>query len=266
MTTTGLRRAIQVVGALMRTSLSAGLQYRADFLFDALTGAVRAIATLAPLWLVYGLRDDVAGVGEREATLVLGCFLLLAAVVHGVVEPNLGAVVEGVRSGSFDLTLLKPADAQLLVSLRTLAPGHVWDLLAALLVLGEALGRGPAPSLLDLALAAWTGLCGVLALYGVWLGAIAAAFVFVRVDNLRFLLLAGLDAGRWPARVFSRGVATLLTVVFPVAVATTLPARALAGHGTWCDAIVAAAVAAAFLAGSRRLWRAALARYTSASS
>ncbi len=266
MTTTGPRRALQVVAALLRASLSAGMQYRADFLFDAVTGAVRALATLAPLWLVYGLRDEVAGVGEREATLVLGCFLLVAALVHGVIEPNLGAVVEGVRSGAFDLTLLKPADAQLLVSLRTLAPGHVWDLLAALAVLVDATRRGPTPDLPHIALALWTAACGALALYGVWLGAIAAAFVFVRVDNLRFLLLAGLDAGRWPARVFSRGVATLLTVVFPVAVATTLPARALAGHGAWTDAVVAAAVAAAFLAGSRRLWRAALARYTSASS
>lgn len=266
MTTQGARRVAQIVGALLRTSLSAGMQYRADFLFDAVTGIVRAVATLAPLWLVYGLRDEVAGVGEREATLVLGCFLLLAALVHGVIEPNLGAVVDGVRSGSFDLTLLKPADAQLLVSLRTLAPGHVWDLLAAIAVVGSALANGPTPSLLDVTLALWTGGCGALALYGVWLSAIAAAFVFVRVDNLRFLLLAGLDAGRWPARVFSHGVATVLTFVFPVAVATTLPARALAGHGQPTDAVLATAVAAAFLVGSRRLWRAALARYTSASS
>ena len=248
-----LRRTLRLVGALMRASLLTGLQYRSDFLLEGLTGLSRPLAAIAPLWLVYGHREQLAGWSLHDTTLVLALFLLLQALVEGIVEPNLGAVVESVRTGSFDLVLLRPADAQLLVSLQRVAPAQIWQLLAAVALGTWALASRPiAP--LDALVAALLLLCGALSMYGLWLLAVCASFIWVRVDNLRHLLGSVSDAGRF------------LTVVVPVALFTSFPALAI--RGAWDAPLVATSLltTTAFTLGSRATWTACLARYTSASS
>lgn len=261
-----LRRTLRTVGALMRASLMTGLQYRSDFLFDSATGLFRAFATAAPLWLVYQHTDAVMGWALPDAALVLALFLVMQALIGGLIEPNLATVIEGVRLGTLDLILLKPADAQLLVSLRSIAPARMWDLVAAVVVGGWALQRMPTPSPLDVAIALAMLAAGLASLYSLWLLAICASFFFVRVDNLRFLLRSVTDAGRWPITVFSGWVRWALTLIIPVGIITSFPAMAL--RGRWDASLVAVGLltAAAFLWGSRQVWKKSLASYTSASS
>lgn len=255
-----------MVAALARTSFANAAQYRADFLFDGVTGLLRVAGVLVPVALVFGQREEVLGWTAPELTLVTGLFFFVQALLTGVVEPNLGEVVEAVRSGSFDFLLLKPVDPQLLASVRRIAPARIWDLLAATSLVGWSLSRLPPPAPLDVLAAAVTLLSGLSALYGVWLLAICASFWFVRVDNLRYLLWAVSDAGRWPLSVFGPAVRTALVLVVPIGVATTFPALAL--RGEWTAPLVAGAVGvgAAFALGSRWVWTRALASYTSASS
>ena len=207
-----------------------------------------------------------AGWTVHEATLVMGLFMVMQAVAHGVIEPNLGAVVEGVRDGNFDLVLMKPVDAQLLVSLRKFTPSALWDLIAGGVLAGLALTALGPPSLLDVLLAIGLFATGTVAMYGLWLLAICASFVFVRVDNLRFLLWSATDAGRWPIDVFGGWVRLLLTAVVPVALITSFPAEALRGSWSVDTLVQASAVTVLFVVGSRWMWMRSLARYTSASS
>lgn len=261
-----VRRALRVVGALLRASLMTGMQYRSDFLFDSLTGLLRPIATVAPLWVVYQHTDTIMGWPPHDAALVMALFLMLEGVVGGVIEPNLGMVVEAVRTGNLDLVLMKPADAQLLVSLRSVEPARMWDLLAAAALAAWALLQREPPPPLDVLVACLMLCCGLASMYGLWLIAICTSFWFVRVDNLRFLLEATLDAGRWPITVFSGWLRWALTVAIPVAIITSFPVLAL--RGQWDAALLTTALgtAAAFVIGSRLIWVRSLASYTSASS
>lgn len=262
-----LPRVLAVPAALIRASLSAAMQYRSDFLFEGLTGLLRTVATVAALGLVYAHRTEVAGWSLHEALLVMALFLVMSSLVEAVLEPNLGAVVEAIRNGSLDLLLMKPADAQLLVSASRVAPARLWDALAGIGLAGWSVAQLPeAPGLLDWVAAAVLFACGLVAIYGLWLLAICTSFWFVRVDNLRFLLISVSDAGRWPLPVFAEWVRVLLVVVVPVGVVTTFPAMALRGSLSGTVPLVALAVALGFAVGSRWAWRRALASYTSASS
>jgi ABC-2 type transport system permease protein len=254
---------MRVVAALIRVSLATAMAYRSDFLFDGATGLLRTAATVAPVALVFTWREEVAGWNATDAASVMGFWLVMHGVLSAFIEPNLGAAVESIRNGSLDLLLLRPADAQLLVSLRRIAPGALVDLPVGLALVGLA---APGAAAGDLVAAAVLVVCGLLALYGLWLLAICASFVFVRVDNVRFLLWAVADAGRWPRDVFSGAVRLVLTVVVPVAVATSLPAEALAGR--WSAGLLATGfgVAVGFLVLSRVVWLQSLRRYASASS
>lgn len=262
----GPRRILGVAGGLLRASLLTAMQYRSDFLLDAFTGMLRTVAALLPILLVFEHSDAVVGWSLEDMLLVAGLYFVMHGLLAGFVEPNLGEIVEAIRTGTLDFVLLKPADAQLLVSVRRLQTSPLWDLLGGLILVVWALSSLPPPSLLDATVAAVLAISGIAAMYGLWLLAICASFFFVRVDNLRYLLWSVADAGRWPLPVFARWIQIVLVVIIPVGVITTFPALALRGTWSWGLVAVGIAVGVGFVGISRATWRFSLSRYTSASS
>jgi ABC-2 type transport system permease protein len=93
---------------------------------------------------------------------------------------------------------------------------------------------------------------------------VSAAFYLVRIDNLTQLFNAVFDAARWPIQVFRGAVRTIFTFVIPLALMTTYPAEALLGRPMLPTLAASLAAAALALALARLVWRASIARYTSA--
>lgn len=261
-----VERLLRVMGGLVRASLATSMQYRLDFVVGSLSGLLRTLLALGPIGLLFVHRDAVLGWDDVDVLTVMGLYLVLHSLLATFVEPSLGAIVEGIRKGTLDFVLLKPADAQLLTSFQAVAPASIIDLPVGLALIGWAVWLRPPASVLDAVVAVAMALSGLAAIYGLWLLAICTSFFFVRVDNLRFLLWSAVDAGRWPLPVFARWVQWALIVLVPVGIVTTFPAQALRGEWSVGFVAVGLAVGLAFLLGSRLAWKASLARYTSASS
>ena len=255
----------------MRMAMLAAMQYRVDFIVRGLIAFLWSALTLIPLLVVFGVRQQVAGWSFAEALVVVAWFMLLRAVLEGAVSPSLTAVVEHVRKGTLDFVLLKPADAQFLVSTAKFEPWRVVDIGGALILFGYAFGMmHRLPSIAQVV----TGLVflalAVLILYSIWILVVSAAFWVVKVDNLSYLFGSLFDVGRWPIDVLRgvwRGTLMLVfTFVFPVALMTTYPALALRGRLDAKTAVLALGGGILFAVVARRVWRRALAMYTSASS
>jgi ABC-2 type transport system permease protein len=258
-------------GIQLRMSTLAAMQYRVDFLVRGLIAMLWSAITLIPLLVVYGVRKEVSGWSLNEALVVVAWFTLLRAVLEGAVSPSLTAVVEHVRKGTLDFVLLKPADAQFLVSTAKFEPWRLIDVAGAVVIFSYAfakIGHWPSPAqvvtgLVFLALA-------VLILYSIWILVVSAAFWVIKVDNLSYLFGSLFDVGRWPIDVLRgvwRGTLTMVfTFVFPVALMTTYPALALLGRLDRKTALLALAGGVVFAIVARWVWQRALAMYTSASS
>src|SRR5512133_3687751 len=124
------------------------MQYRVEFFGDGAMALFWACWSLVPLLIVYGHRPSVAGWTFDEALVVMGWFTVMKGVLEGAVNPSLASVVEHIRKGTLDFVLLKPADAQFLVSTAKFAPWRVVDVVAGLIVFAVAfrrMGRLPAP-------------------------------------------------------------------------------------------------------------------------
>jgi ABC-2 type transport system permease protein len=255
-----------VILALLRVALMTAMQYRASFLLEFFVGAGTTAGVVLPLIFVYGHTADVAGWSLHEAVLVGAFFLILQGLVGGLIEPNLGAIVEGVRSGSLDYLLLKPVDSQLAASFNRIAPARIWDVFGGIAVGAWALSHLPTPTPLGAVLAFILLLSGLGAVYGLWILVVCTSFWFVRVDNLRYLLGAVVDAGRWPVTVYSGWVRFFLTAIIPIALVTSYPAMALLGRIDAVTVAQAVAVSVGMLVVSRMVWVRALGHYTSASS
>ncbi|HEU4407965.1 MAG TPA: ABC-2 family transporter protein [Polyangiaceae bacterium] len=249
----------------LRLSLLLGLQYRFDFLLEAAVEVCGAATALVPLFVVFGRRESVAGWAFPEALLVTGFFLLLQGVLEGAINPSLSHVVEHVRKGTLDFVLLKPADAQFLVSTARFQPWRGANVVTAFAVFAYALPRlGRAPGPAEVAAAAALFGASTLLLYSLWVVTVSAAFYVVRVDNLTFLFVSVFDAARWPASVFRGALKYVFRFVVPLAVMTTFPAEALLGRLDPLDGAFALGLALAFGWLARRVWLRALSRYTSA--
>ena len=262
-----MSRTLRLVSLQLRVNLARAAAYRADFLIEgAMTLGTMAL-TLLPLIVLFDSRETVAGWDRPSALVVIAYFMAVEAILEGLVNPSLVDLVERIRTGAFDYVLLKPVDAQLVVSTSRQEPWKILDLLGALGVAVYAFWqKGEPPAPLDVVLGLVLLATGVLAMYALWIACAAASFWVVRLDNLVYLIGAVFDAARGPIQVF-RGVwRFVFTFVIPVAIMTTYPAMALLGKLDLRAALATVAGTAVMLAISRLIWRTAIRSYTSASS
>ena len=227
------RGYVTLLLAQLRLSALLSLQYRADFVSDGVTSAFWLFFNALPLWVAFRGRSALAGWTFDEALLDApfpGFFTLLKGVMDGAINPSLATVVEQVRKGTLDYTLLKPVDAQFLISTARFSPWKAGDVLGGLLLCGYALARrGQAPSPGALAAGALLLLAALAVLYSLWILTVCAAFYVVRLDNLAVLFASVFDLARWPSSIFHGVYRVLFTFVVPLAIMTTYPAMALLG-------------------------------------
>ncbi|WP_437684185.1 ABC transporter permease [Sorangium sp. So ce131] len=260
-------RYLRLLATQLRVSLALGMQYRWDFVLGAVMTVVWTLVGLVPLHIALASRPPVGGWTYERALVVVGWFTLLKGVLEGAVNPSLISVVDQIRKGTLDFTLLKPADAQFLVSTARFEVRKVVDAAAAAAIFAYAftkMGRPPAPG--DMALSVALLGTATLVLYSICILVISAAFWVVRLDNLAYLFNALFDFARWPVTLFKGFWRITFTVVIPLALMTTYPAEAMLGTLEGRTAVAAVLGALAFGGVARAVWKRAIGRYTSASS
>jgi ABC-2 type transport system permease protein len=260
-----VRRALGLLALQLKAATLLSLQYRLDFFVQALMALFWSGIALVPLLVLFSMRTGVAGWSAHEALLVVGFFMALKGVLVGVIQPALGNVVEHIRKGTLDFLLLKPVDAQLLLSTSKLELPRAVDVIAGFGLVAWALHAGHvAPAGHLWLLCGLLLLCALAILYAMWIMVVSLAFYVVKIDNLSYLIVTTFDAARWPASVFRGLLAIVFTFVIPLALMTTYPALALLGRIRWHEVATAFALALVFLLLSRLIWLRALRAYTGA--
>src|SRR3712207_2537561 len=193
-----LRRYLRLLGVRLRASSLLAMQYRGDFLVDGIISLFWTVTALVPLFVVFqNEQQHIEGWSFGESLLVIGWFTLLQGILEGAINPSLTGVVEHIRKGTLDFVLLKPADAQFLVSTERFLPWRATNILTGIAIFiysFHLLGRGPSiPGLFASLLLLSTS---TLLLYSLWIITVSAAFFVVRVDNLTYFFQSIFDAAR----------------------------------------------------------------------
>jgi ABC-2 type transport system permease protein len=263
-----MRRYAALLLVQLRAALLLQLQYRLDFFLEIGLAVFWIGAALAPLYVLFSMRDAVNGWNAYEMLVVVGFFTMHKGVLASVIQPSLNQAVEHIRKGTLDFLLLKPADAQFMLSTSKLELAHMTDFIAGLAMIGWALARLPAVSMsgADVLFAALLFVCGLMILYALWIMVVSLAFRVVKVDNLSYLFVSLFEAARWPASVFRGALSVFFTFVIPLALMTTYPALAVLGRAELKHFATAGAVAVGLLVLSRYVWLRSIRVYTGASS
>jgi len=260
-----MKRYFELFSIQLKAAALLSLQYRVDFLIQAVMAIFWSATALIPLLVLFSMRPGVAGWSANEAMIVVGFFMSLKGVLVGVIQPSLGNVVEHIRKGTLDFLLLKPADAQFLLSTSKLDLPRVADVIAGLALVVYSLSRaGVTPSASAMVLAILTLVCALAILYSMWIMVVSLAFHVVKIDNLSYLIVSTFDAARWPSSVFRGGLAFVFTFVVPLALMTTYPALALLDRLSYAQIGTTVGVASMFLLVSRRVWLRSIRSHTGA--
>jgi ABC-2 type transport system permease protein len=251
----------------LRKSVTLAMQYRWDFAVSVLLSVLWIGMALVPFYVAFHGRPPVSGWTYESALVVVGWFTLLRGVLDGAINPSLLSVVGQIRDGTLDFVLLKPADAQFLVSTARFEVFRMADMLAgAALVAAAFLKMGRAPSAGGVLLALVMLGAATVVIYSIWILVVAAAFWVVKLDNLTYLFDSLFDFARWPVTIFKGMWYVFFTFVIPLGVMTTYPAQALLGTLGLQTAVGALVGSLALAVAARFVWRWAIGHYTSASS
>jgi ABC-2 type transport system permease protein len=262
-----MRRNLGLVWLSFRLGALDALQYRADFAVQLAQSAVRLLFAVGGIAIVFAQTERLAGWTRDELYALMGVYLLVGGLIGLVVRPSMERMMEGVRLGTLDFTLTKPADSQLLVSVRHVDVWRLVDVGLGVAVLLYALVRLGAEVSGERAFAFGVGLLsGAAIIYSFLLTLATFAFWLIRLENILVIFASMYEAGRWPVNIYPPLLRVTLTFVVPVAFAITVPVEGLVGRLEWPVLVGTVALAVAFLAGSRWFWGRGVRRYSGASA
>jgi ABC-2 type transport system permease protein len=263
-----MRHSFRVARAFLSLGVLNLVQYRSDFAVSLLNAAINLLTQVLALSVIFASTSDLGGWGPDDLLVLIGIHFFISGLIGIVMRPSMEALMEGIRLGTFDFLLIKPADSQLLASTQVVAPQATTDVVVGVGVIAYGMSRiGVSLSLVDVGLFLVMLLAGLVIVYSFLLLLATCAFWFVKLENVLviFQALFG-NAGRWPVTIFPPWLRAFLTFAVPVAFAVTVPAQGLTGQLGAGSAVLAVAVAIGFFTASRLFWLVALRRYTGASA
>ncbi len=258
---------LKLFGIFFRTGALNELQYRVNFFVQLFESMLALITGLFGLWLVFDHTATLGGWTPPELLAVMGVYILMGGVIRTTIQPNMERLMGEVQNGTLDYALTKPADSQVIVSVREVRIWQMVDVVMGLIVSGVAVIQLQAGLGLWQALAfAFALLLGALMIYSFWLMLTSGAFWVVRMENILELFQGVYQAGRWPVGVYPDWLRAGLTFLVPIAFAVTVPAEVLTRRLTPETLAGATVFTGILLVLARGVWKIGLRHYSGASS
>ncbi|MDQ2952513.1 MAG: ABC-2 family transporter protein [Chloroflexota bacterium] len=262
-----MRRYLRIIRTFMAAELKNEMAYRLNLLLAVFEMLLVMGTSIGAVLVLYSHTTSLNGWTLPQMIALTGVYYVLQGGVNLVFAPSFEKLMEHVRMGTLDFTLLKPANAQLLLSTRHFAMVRVADLLMGLAIVAVGLflvGETVSPwALVSFAI---TLASGVMLVYALLLTLVTLSFWFVRIDNIMAIFWAFTDAGRFPIDLYPGWLRFTLATVVPIGIAVTVPAQAIAGRmpiETFFAMLVGTLVA---VAAASWFWRLGLRNYTGASA
>lgn len=260
-------RFIQLFFAFFKVGALNELQYRANFFIQIFQSLLALGVGLFGLALVFNQTADLAGWSAPELLIVMGIFFIMGGLIRVSVQPNMERLMGEIRQGTLDYALTKPADSQVLVSIREVRIWQSVDILVGAIVLVYGLFQLQAQvGLLNGLAFAAALMMGGLMIYCFWLMITTGAFWVIRIDQIVELFQGVYQAGRWPVTIYPGWLRILLTFLVPVAFAVTVPAESLTGRLTEQTLLFSFLLTLLLMVVARFIWRFGLRFYSGASA
>ena len=243
------------------------MQYRLNFWVQLFNSGIAVATGLIAIALVYSHTSSLGGWSQPQLLAVMGVHIAIGGVLKTFIEPNMNRLMQDVQEGTLDYALTRPADSQLMVSVKEVSLWSAIDIVLGLGIIAWSVMEiedpvGPAHVVGFLVALA----CGSLIIYALWLAVSTLSFKTIRTDSMMQLLNGIYEAGRWPVTVYTAFLRASLTFLVPLAFAVTVPAEVITTRIDWWFLAIGIGVTAVALILSRLVWRWGISNYSGASA
>ena len=260
-------RYLRLLWTFFRVGVMSELAYRVNFFVQLFESVLELGTAVAGLAVIFSFTRTLGGWTPDEVLALVGVFFIVGGAIRLGIQPSLERLIESVRDGTFDFTLTKPEDAQVLASIQRVEIWKLTDVGLGIGVLSVAIARwGTHVGAVHALSFAGALLAGGVIVYSFWMILATSAFWLVRVENILMIFQSMYEAGRWPVSIYPAWLRFALTFLVPVAFAVTVPAQALTGRLSWQTLAGAWALAAVMFTAARLFWRAGVRCYSGASA
>lgn len=243
------------------------VSYRLNFINYLISGTIWGFFSIISILLLTSKTATVLGWQRHEILLLTGVHAVSLGIFHMLFSSNFERFPRYIELGQLDTFLLKPIDAQALVSVWLirvvslsrvlLGVGFIWYLVTVYhikLTILQVIGFIPLM------------FCSLILMYGIWFMVITLTIWFTRLTNLPEVLYAMNGITRYPPEVVKELTIYVFLFLFPLTLIVVTPAKMLLGSLSFENSFILFFFAGVFFFCSRKLWQFALRSYTSASS
>lgn len=261
-----MKRYFRLWVRMAAMSLQAQIAYPLGSVGFLLGKFIRLIFFFAFVAAVFKHTEEVAGYNLVETALFFLTFNLVDMIAQIFFRGVYGAR-RVVADGDFDFYLIQPCSPLFRMTLTTVDFLDVATILPVLVMIGVVFARLPGP------IGPWRGALYVL-LTANGVGLAFAAHVLVsalavrtqELENTIWIYRDIMFMGKFPVDIYGAAARWTLTLVVPVAVMATFPAKALLGTLSPAWTAYSFALDAVLLAASGWYWLNSVRQYTSSSS
>ena len=264
-------RYARLLGQLGRYTLARELAFRGNFLVKVSVEVLWLAILLAFYATVFAKTSRVADWSEDQYLFFVGSYFALNGLIECLFLENFNEFAELVRTGDLDFLLLRPVDAQFLISCRRVDWATAPNVLMGALVMAIALVRMHwhfDPVRVTAFFVTFT--CGLLIAYSFMLVLTAFSVWLVRNQSLMEMWWLFSSLARYPKQIFDgTGAAPLgfvFTFILPILLVSNVPAVTMVRTLDWGMVGYTIVATVVCLWASRRFFGRALQSYRSASS
>ena len=230
---------LAVLWTMLRNSLVRDMSFRSNFLIESITSLAWMMMNLGFYLLVFKFTRELApGWGKYEFFAFLATTMLINSVVQAFFMPNAEEFSEMIRTGNLDFALLKPIDAQFLISLQRVNWSSLSNFFVAIALLAYSVWKMTTRETAPLPLHPWMLMayplyvaCGVAILYSLMISLAATSIWLGRNQSLYDFWFYITNFSRYPMEIYEGQVGTPLrlffTFIIPVMVVVNVPARVI---------------------------------------
>lgn len=257
----------QLIGLSLKVNTLKELEYRANFFLQIVQSALSLVIGIGGIAIVFEHTDNLNGWSAQQLLIVIGVYTLIGGLISFVIRPSLQQLMQEVRMGTLDFTLLKPQDAQFMVSIKRFAIWQVIDMALGLgIVTVGFIQTGSTVTIGQFIVFLLMLIAGMMIIYSFWLMLASTVFWLVKVDNILFIFESMYEAGRYPVTIYPSWLQFMLTFIVPIAFAITIPAQAIIGQLPPETGILALGIAIGIFILARFVWLMGLRHYSGASA
>lgn len=213
-----------------KNSLIREMTFRGHFIVNALGEVGWVVLLLIFAELIFSKTSDVKGWTKDQYVFLMGTHMIVTALFEGLFFGNCWRVSELVRSGNLDFVLVRPADAQFLLSFERLDYPSLANVpVGAGLCLYSAAAQGHSVAAWQVGLFVALIAAGVLILYSLLFMFAITSVWLIRQTGVDHLWFYAVSLARYPSDIYRRflGGALWFALVFviPILMVSNLPAN-----------------------------------------